>query len=77
MPLFSNLQALNTIRYCFLFSRYVLILHKRVYVFLFNGDGFSAVETNVKKMLIFLAAGDSSAPERSGGSCECCCRPNN
>lgn len=45
--------------------------------FLFNGDEFSAVETNVKIILIFTAAGGSSAPERSAGSCECCYRPNN
>lgn len=56
---------------------YVLELHKRGVCFLFIGDGFSAVETHVKKMLIFPAAGGSSAPERFGGSCECCCRPNN
>lgn len=55
MPLFSNLQALNTIRYCFLFLRSICldIAQGGVY-FLFNGDVFSAIETNVKKKCYYF-----------------------
>lgn len=50
MPLFSNLWALNTIRYCFLFSRSIcLYIAQEGCGFLFNGDGFSAIESNVEK----------------------------
>lgn len=52
------------------------MFHKRAVVFCLT-DGLSDIETNGKKNLIFPAAGGSSTPERSGGSCECCCRPDN
>lgn len=67
----------NKVMCFFGFLTYLFMLHRGLWFYCLTEADSQILRLMGKIMLLFPAAGDSSAPERSGGSCECCCRPDN